>query len=341
MIRKNKRLVLAARPTGLIKNSDLRMEEQPIPALSDGECLIQTLYLSLAPIMKFYMLDGAGVEAPLQLGDLMRGRGVGRVIQSRNDSFVEGDVVQGKFGWQEYVISDCKADKMLYKVDDHNISPSTALGVLGMTGCTSYFGLYDVGELKSGESVLVSAAAGGVGSAVGSLAKIKNAHVVGLSSTDEKCALLTNKLNYDAAINYKTQDLSARIKTLFPNGIDVYFDNVGGPILDTALEHLNQYARVVCCGRISTYNDNGLRSQEYRLKNWHMIGATRSKMKGFFIYDYASRFDEAKTKMSQWIHEGKLAYLEDIQEGLESMPSALNRLFEGKNVGKQLVKISN
>jgi len=336
----NRKLVLAARPKGLIKKTDLELVESPIPSLGDGEVLIKTKFLSLAPIMKFYMIDGAGIESPLQFGETMRGRGVGQIIDSKNPEFKTGDIVQGKFGWQEYVVSDCKADKMLYIVPANGLSPSTALGILGMTGYTSYFGLYDVGQVKEGENVLVSAAAGGVGSIVGGLAKIKGGRAVGLSSKDEKCDILRNKLNYDDTINYRKEDLNQRLKELFPNGIDVYFDNVGGEVLDTVLPHINRYARVVCCGRISTYNDISLKSQNYSLKNWHMIGATRSRMEGFFIYDYEKRIPEAYTNMLQWIKEGKLNYHEDILEGLESMPEALNRLFEGKNVGKQLVKIS-
>ncbi len=287
------------------------------------------------------MIDGAGIEEPLQFGETMRGRGVGEVIQSKHSDFRKGDIVQGKFGWQEYVISDASVDKMMYKVETHGLSPSTALGVLGMTGATSYIGLYKIGQLKEGDNVLVSSAAGGVGSLLGGLAKLKGANVIGLTSTNEKCQLLNDKLQYDHAINYKSEHLSNRIKELYPDGGDVYFDNVGGSsILDTALTHLRRYARIVCCGRISTYNDDNLKKQDYALKNWHMIGATRSSMLGFFIYDYAHYFDEAKQNMAQWIKEGKLSYHEDILEGLERMTEALNRLFEGKNVGKQIVKIS-
>lgn len=335
----NRKLTLNARPEGLIKDSDFNLEEETIRPLQAGEILIKTLYLSLAPVMKFYMIDGAGIEAPLAIGDTMRGRGVGEVIKSRHEAFSVGDIVQGKFGWQEYVISSVTAYDMMYHVNTHDLSPSTALGVLGVTGCTSYLGLYDVGELKENDIVLVSAAAGGVGSLLGQLAKIKGATAIGLSSKDEKCELLTNKLGYTAAINYRTEDVNQRISQLCPDGIDVYFDNVGGEILDIALTHLKRYARVVECGRISTYKRN-LREQEYHLKNWHMIGATRSKMTGFFIYDYEPKFAEATQQMSQWIKEGKLVYQEDILEGLERMPEALNRLFEGKNVGKQLVKIT-
>ena len=334
----NRKLVLAARPQGLIKDSDFNLISEEIPALKDGEFLIRTEFLSLAPVMKFYMLDGAGIEKPLQFGDTMRGRGTGVVVDSKNAQFKIGDKVNGKFGWQEYVISKGSSYDMMYKIKQSQLPSSTSLGVLGVTGFTSYFGLYDVGQLRPGDKVLVSAAAGGVGSALGCLAKIKGAETIGMTSTEEKKKLLIEKLSYDHVINYKTENVSERISEIWPNGIDVYFDNVGGEILDIALSKLKKYARVVCCGRISTYKDN-LRDQKYHLKNWHMIGANRAQMKGFFIYDYEDRFPEAEQKMTQWILEGRLNYQEDIQHGLEQMPRALNRLFEGKNVGKQLVRI--
>ncbi len=338
---KNKRLVLAARPTGLlIKNTDFKMDEVELPALKDGEFLIKVLYLSVAPVMKFYMIDGAGIEAPLQFGETMRGRGVGQVIESKNANFTVGDIVQGKCGWQEYKICDGTPYHMMYKVTQNKVPYSTALGVLGMTGFTSYFGLYHVGELKTGDNVLVSAATGGVGSSVGNLAKIKNAKAVGLASTDEKCKLLTEKLGYIGAINYKKENISERIDHFFPDGINVFFDNVGGEILDIALSKLQRYSRVVICGRISQYEKTLQSPPEYSLKNWYKIGATRSKMQGFFIYDFEDQFHKAEKEMTQWILEGKLTYQEDILEGLEQMPNALNRLFERKNRGKQLVKIA-
>lgn len=333
----NKRLVLAARPGNLIKSLDFKMEEQEVPALKEGEFLLRVHYLSLAPVMKFYMLHGAGIENPLEIGDLMRGRGIGEVINSKHPDFQVGDIVQGKCGWQEYVVCDGSPYYMMYKVRQRSLPYSTALGVLGITGFTAYFGLYEVGKLKAGDEVLVSAAAGGVGSSVGHLAKIKGARAVGLASTEEKCRLLVEKLGYDAAINYTQEDLPSRLNELFPNGIDVYFDNVGGEILDLALTKLNRYARVVCCGRISQYKD--LYAPSYALKNWHMIGAKRAIMEGFFIYDYEKDFPKAEKEMAQWIKEGKLTYQEDVLEGLENMPIALNRLFERKNVGKQLVRL--
>jgi len=212
---KNKRLVLAARPTGLlVKNSDFEMETVSIPQLKEGEFLVKVLFLSVAPVMKFYMQDGAGIEAPLQFGETMRGRGVGEVVDSKNPNFKIGDIVQGKCGWQEYKVCDGSPYHMMYHVKQRKVPYSTALGVLGMTGFTSYFGLYDVGRTQSGDSVLVSAAMGGVGSNVGSLAKIRGAKAVGLAGTDEKCKLLTEKLGYYGAINYKTK-ISVNVLTIF------------------------------------------------------------------------------------------------------------------------------
>ncbi len=336
---KNRRLVLAARPEGLlVKQTDFRMEEILLPDLKNGEFLIKVLFLSVAPVMKFYMQDGAGIEEPMEFGDTMRGRGVGEVIASRNSSFQVGDIVQGKCGWQEYKICDGTPYHMMYKVTQRKAPFSTALGVLGMTGFTSYFGLFHVGELKAGDNVLVSAATGGVGSNVGNLARIKGARAVGLASTDDKCQLLTEKLGYIGAINYKTENVSERIDHFFPNGIDVYFDNVGAEILDIALSKIKRYARVVLCGRISQYEKRQDNS-EYDLKNWYQLGLNRAKMQGFFIYDFEEQFDKAEEEMAQWIEDGILTYQEDILIGLENMPEALNRLFEKKNVGKQLVKI--
>lgn len=335
---KNNRLTLAARPGKLIKKSDFKLETVELPPLKEGEFLIKVLFLSVAPVMKFYMLDGAGIEEPMEFGDTMRGRGVGEVIESRHPDFKVGAIVQGKCGWQEYVICDGSPYHMMYEVNKHGLSYSTSLGILGMTGFTSYFGLYKVGAVKAGENVLVSAAAGGVGSNVGHLSKIKGAKAVGLAGTDEKCRLLTEKLGYLGAINYKKENVSARIDHFFPDGINVYFDNVGGQILDIALTKLNRYSRVVLCGRISQYGDRD--NPNYFLKNWHKVGATRSKMEGFFIYDYEADFPTAEREMAQWIKEGKMTYHEDMLEGLENMPVALNRLFTHENIGKQLVKIS-
>ena len=334
----NRRWVLAARPVGPVRESDFRLETAPMPEPGPGEFLIRTLYLSVAPVMRRYMLDGAGIEKPLELGEVMRGRGVGEVVASKHPDYHAGDVVHGKLGWQEYSVSDGSPYYMMYKVEQRVVPVSTAIGVLGVTGFTSYLGLVDVGRARAGETVLVSGAAGGVGSNVGWIARNLGCRVVGIAGTDEKCRLLTTELGYDAAINYRTDDVPRRIAALCPEGIDVFFDNVGGELLDHALGALRRYGRVVCCGRISEYLKD--ESEGYRLRNWHMIGKTRSRMEGFFIYDFESEFPRAEKKMAEWIAAGRMRYLEDVLEGLENMPRALIRLYEGRNVGKQIVKVA-
>jgi NADPH-dependent curcumin reductase CurA len=334
----NRQWVLAERPVGrAVRDSDFRLVESPLPVPGRGEFLVRTMYLSLAPVMRMYMLDGAGIEKPLEIGEVMRGRGVGQVIASHHDEFHVGDFVQGKLGWQEYSVSDGSPYFMMYKVRQRLVPLSTAVGVLGMTGFTSYLGLVDIGQPKRGETVLVSGAAGGVGSNVGWIARNLGCRVVGIAGTSAKCWMLTQQLGYDAAINYRTDDVPARIRELCPDGVDVFFDNVGGEVLDHALGALNRYGRVVSCGRIAEY----LKSEEegYRLRNWHRIGKQRATMRGFFIYDLAEHFPRAERQMAQWIAEGRMRATEDVLEGLEQMPRALMRLYEGHNVGKQIVRV--
>lgn len=335
--RHNRQWQMAARPDGPVKDSDFAMAEGLVPEPRDGEFLVRTLYLSLAPVMRQYMIDGAGIERPLAIGDVIYGRGVGQVVASRHPDYAIGDIVHGKLGWQEYALSDGAPDKLMFKVRATDLSPSTALGVLGITGFSAYVGMMDIGAPKAGDTVLVSGAAGGVGSIAGQLAKIAGCRVIGLASTPEKRALLTEQLGYDAAIDYRRDDLSAAIAEAAPQGIDVFFDNVGGPILDVALERINRYARVVSCGRISEY----VTGHVYRLANWWRIGRQRATMRGFFVYDYVHRFSEAEVQMAQWVREGRLTYIEDVLDGIEHMPSALRRLFEGKNVGKQIVRVAD
>ncbi len=332
---RNRQWQLAARPEGAVKDSDFKLIEAALSEPRDGEFLIRTLYLSLAPVMRQYMIDGAGIERRLEIGDVMHGRGVGQVVASRHPDFAVGDIVHGKLGWQDYAVADGGLDQLMFKVCATDLPASTALGVLGITGFSAYVGLLDLGKPKQGQTVLVSGAAGGVGSIAGQLAKIAGCRVVGLAGTPEKCALLTGRLGYDAAINYKSADLSAAISAAAPDGIDLFFDNVGGPVLDAALDHINRYARIVSCGRISQY----ISGNSYRLANWWRIGKQRARMQGFFIYDYQHRFAEAEQRMAAWIREGRLTYLEDVLDGIEHMPSALRRLFEGANVGKQLVRV--
>jgi NADPH-dependent curcumin reductase CurA len=334
----NRQWVLAERPVGrAVRESDFRLVESPIPVPGRGEFLVRTMYLSVAPVMRMYMLDGAGIEKPLGIGEVMRGRGVGEVIASNHPGYDVGDHVQGKLGWQEYSVSDGSPYYMMYKVRQRLVPLSTAVGVLGMTGFTSYLGLVDIGQPKRGETVLVSGAAGGVGSNVGWIARNLGCRVVGIAGSAQKCWSLTEHLGYDAAINYRTEDVPSRIRELCPKGVDVFFDNVGGEILDHALGALNRYGRVVCCGRIAEY----LKSEDerYRQRNWWMIGKQRATMRGFFIYDLAEHFPRAERQMAQWIAEGRMRPMEDVLEGLEQMPRALMRLYEGQNLGKQIVRV--
>jgi len=336
--RQCRRWVMASRPDPDVREESCRLETVPRPQPGPGEFLVRTLYLSVAPVMRMYMIDGAGIEKPLEIGERILGRGVGEVVASRHPGYAVGDIVQGKLGWQEYALSDGSTWAMMYKVGQRLVPFSTALGVLGMTGFTSYLGLTEIGRLRAGETVLVSGAAGGVGSNCGFIARNLGCRVVGIAGTEEKCRLLVDSLGYDAAIDHRAEDVGERIGALCPQGIDVFFDNVGGEILDAALAHVNRYARIVLCGRISQY----LKSDEdmYRLRNWWRVGKQRASMQGFFIYDLQAHFGEAERQMAEWIAAGRMGYQEDMLEGIEQMPRALIRLYEGANVGKQLVRVA-
>jgi NADPH-dependent curcumin reductase len=335
----NRQWVLAERPAGrAVRESDFRLQTAQRPSPAAGELLIRTLYLSVAPVMRQYMLDGAGFEKPLAIGEVMRGRGVGVVVESHHPDYAAGDIVQAKLGWQEYVVSDGSPWWMMYKVHQRSAPYSTAIGVLGVTGFTSYLGLVDIGQARAGECVLVSGAAGGVGSNVGQIARnLGCGPVIGIAGSDEKCALLTARLGYDAAINYRSEDLDRRLAELCPNGVDVFFDNVGGNTLDTVLMHLARHARIVLCGRISEYLDN--EEQPYTLRNYQQLHKQMARMQAFFIYELERDFQRAEAAMAQWIAEGRLTYAEDVLEGIEQMPRALMRLYEGANSGKQLVRV--
>ncbi|HEX4963145.1 MAG TPA: NADP-dependent oxidoreductase [Thermoanaerobaculia bacterium] len=329
----NLQIRLAARPQGLPKDSDFQFTEEPIPQPAEGQVLVKNRLLSLDPAMRGWMNDVRSYVPPIGLGEVMRGLTVGEVVESRHPDYKPGDTVSGILGWQRYAVA---RGKDLNRIPP-GIPPEVALGPLGMTGLTAYFGLLDVGQPKAGETVLVSGAAGAVGSIVGQIAKIHGSRAVGIAGTDEKCRWLTAELGFDAAINYKTaEDLNGEVRAACPKGVDVYFDNVGGEILDTALRNLAFHARVVLCGAISQYNA----TEPMKGPSHYMaLLVQRARMEGFVVIDYAARFPEAQAALGRWLAEGKLHYREDVVEGLENAPRALLRLYDGSNKGKLMVRI--
>ena len=330
----NRQFVLASRPTGLPEESNFNLVETPIPALKDGEFLARAMYISVDPYMRGRISQAKSYAAPLEIGGVMVAGGVARVVESKNPDFAPGDIVDIYMGWQEYVISNGRGIRKL----DPSLAPvSTALGVLGMPGITAYFGLLDVCHPKAGETVVVSGAAGAVGSIVGQIAKIKGCRTVGIAGADDKCDWLSTECGYDATFNYKTtENYGAKLKELCPNGIDVYFDNVGGAITDAVFLQINTFARLSICGQISQYNNT---KPEMGPRLLGMLIVARAKCQGFLVSDYFPRFVEGLTEMSQWLREGKLKYREDIVDGFENLPKAFIGLFHGENTGKRIVKV--
>lgn len=325
---------LAARPVGKIKESDFQWAEEPVAELKDGQVLIRNLYLSLDPANRGWVREEGSYMAPIPLGSVMLGGAVGVVEESRNPNFQAGDNVQGLLGWQEYAVSDGAG---LNKLLNNPAVPLTAyLGLFGHIGLTAYFGLLDITNPKPGESLVVSAAAGAVGSIVGQIGKIKGCRVVGIAGSDEKCKWIVDELGFDAAINYKTENIREALKRTCPKGIDIYFENVGGEILDAALAMINLGARISVCGMISQYNATAPMPGPYNLIN---ILTKRAKMQGFIVLDYMPRASEAIPELIKWYMEGKLKYRVDVVEGLKEAPRALNKLFDGSNQGKLIIKV--
>jgi NADPH:quinone reductase len=316
------------------KESDFSLIQTPLPPLKDGEALVRAMYLSVDPYMRGRISGMKSYAAPVEIGGVMVGGGVAQVVESKNPNFATGDIVDIYMGWQEYAISDGKGLRKL----DPSIAPvSTALGVLGMPGMTAYFGLLDVCDPKPGETVLVSGAAGAVGSLVGQIAKIKGCRTVGIAGGDDKVGYILKECGYDAAFNYKTTtDYAAKYRELCPKGIDVYFDNVGGPITDAVFTNLNVHARIAICGQISLYNAT---KPEMGPRLLGALIVARAKVQGLLVSDYAPRWGAAMVEMAGWIREGKIKYREDIVHGFENVPKAFIGLFEGENTGKRIVKI--
>ncbi|HEY3841838.1 MAG TPA: NADP-dependent oxidoreductase [Acidimicrobiales bacterium] len=333
----NRRLLLAERPSGMVDASVVRQDDAPVPEPGPGEALVRVRYLSIDPTIRTWMDDAPGYLPPIGIGEVIRGAGIGEIVSSNSPRHQKGDLVFGMLGWQDYVIADPEADGGALQTLPPGVEPALALNLFGVNGMTAYFGLLDVGALEEGDTVVISGAAGATGSAVGQIAKLKGAgKVVGLAGTDEKCRWIVDQLGFDEAINYKTEPVGPRLRAACPEGIDLYFDNVGGEILDTCLGLLARRGRVVLCGAISTYNQPGRPAGP---GNYRALIGRRGRMEGFIILDYAARFGEAQAVMLGWLAEGKLRHAEHIVDGLASAPDALNLLFTGGNIGKVIVAL--
>jgi NADPH-dependent curcumin reductase len=326
-------IVLAARPEGRPKLTDFRLEETAIPTASAGEVLLRVQYLSLDPYMRGRMDDRKSYAKPVSIGGVMEGESVATVIASNHPAYTEGDIVLARTGWRTYALSD-RAD--LRKLDPAVAPVSTALGVLGMPGHSAYVGLLDIGQPRAGETVVVSAASGAVGSVVGQIAKIKGCRVVGIAGGEAKCRYVTNELGFDACVDHRAPDFATALARACPNGIDVDFENVGGAVLQAIWPLLNNFARVVVCGLIAHYNDATPASSP----DFRYVLAKRLTVRGFIIIDHRARFDDFLRDVSVWLREGRIKYREDIIDGLEQAPEAFIGLLQGRNFGKQIIRVA-
>jgi NADPH-dependent curcumin reductase CurA len=332
---RNRRLVLAERPSGMVEEGTVRLEEGEVPEPGAGEALASVRFLSIDPTIRTWMDDAPGYLPPIAIDEVVRGAGIAEVVSSNCERYSPGDLLFGMTGWQDYVIAD-EGERAMQTLPA-GVPPTVALGLFGVTGMTAYFGLLDVGRMKAGDVVVVSGAAGATGSTVGQIAKIKGAgKVIGIAGGPEKCRWIVEELGFDAAIDYKNEDVAARLSEAAPEGIDLYFDNVGGEILDACLGQLAMRGRVVLCGAISTYNDRGAMTGP---ANYRSLIIRRGRMEGFIILDYLDRFPEAQAEMAGWLASGQIKATEHIVDGLHRAPEALNLLFTGGNTGKVIVKV--
>ncbi len=335
---KNRQWLLEARPQGIIKESDFRWNETSVPPLKDGQVLVRNLAFSFDPTQRGWMSMDTYMPA-IPLGQTMKAGTVGQVVESRREGFAKGDLVQGLFGWEDYTVNGGEGLMGLQKLP-RGTDPTLALSLLGTTGLTAYFGTLDVGAVKAGETFVVSGAAGATGSVSGMIAKIKGCRVVGIAGGREKCDWLLKEAGFDAAIDYKNENVSEALTRHCPQGINVYFDNVGGEILDHALARLTYGGRVVLCGAISQYNNLGERTP-VGPKNYFNLIMQHARMEGFLVFHFMPRYPEAIAEMSKWYADGKLKNQVDLQHGLENAPKTIIRLFTGANVGKQLLKLGD
>ncbi|HEU4978568.1 MAG TPA: NADP-dependent oxidoreductase [Solirubrobacteraceae bacterium] len=333
----NRQWLLASRPQGMVSPENFEWREADVPEPGEGQALVRNLYLSLDPAMRGWMSDAPSYVPPVGIGEVMRGGCVARVERSNDPELAEGSLVAGMFGWQDYALTGGEGPLRPSRIPD-GVEPALALGALGMTALTAYWGLAEIGKPQPGETVVVSAAAGATGSVVGQIAKIRGCRVIGIAGGPEKCALLTGELGFDGAIDYRSEKVAARLRELCPDGIDVYWDNVGGEILEAALANLAMHARIVICGAISQYNAE---TPPGGPRNYMNLLVKRSRMEGFLVFDYAARNGEALAELVPWVTEGKVRQPADVRDGLENAPAALLDLFEGRNSGKLMVRIAS
>ena len=328
----NRRGVLASRPAGWVTEANFRIESAPLPQPRDGEVLVKNLWLSLDPYMRGRMNDAKSYAAKQELGEVMIGGTAGEVVESRNPRFKAGDKVVGMYGWQQYGCSDGKG---LNKVDASQVPLSAFLGVLGMPGVTAWVGLLDICQPKAGETVVVSAASGAVGSVVGQIAKLKGCRAVGIAGGSAKCDYVVKELGFDACVDYKAGRLDDDLKSAAPKGVDCYFENVGGEILDAVLRRMNPFSRIAVCGLVSQYNA----TEPYGVKMFQSILVNRIKLQGFIVSDRMELWAQALPELGAWVAGGKIKFRESVAQGLESAPRAFIGLLKGENLGKQLVKL--
>jgi NADPH-dependent curcumin reductase CurA len=334
IMKTNQKIILKSRPSGQVVKENFELIEEALKEPGKGEILVKSNYISVDPYMRNRMNSFKSYVAPYEVGQVIEGDATGCVIRSNSDRFREGDIVQGSWGWQENAIVK---ENSLTRINPELAPESAYLGVLGLTGLTAYFGLLEIGQPSEGETVVVSGAAGSTGSIVGQIARIHGCRVVGIAGSDQKCELLEKKLGFDAAINYKSHpNVRKPLMKVCPDGVDVYFDNVGGDISDSVIYLINNFARIVLCGQISQYNQARMTTGP-RLQSLLLIH--RAKMQGFIVFDYREKYNEAIARLAAWMNSGRLTSQENIIRGFEQIPATFIGLFEGVNIGKQLVRI--
>ena len=336
--RVNRRVVLARRPEGLVADEDFRIDEDPVRTPGPGEFLVRVTWLAFDPTQRNWLNDAPSYLPPVALGDVMRGFGAGEVVESNDPRHPVGMAVQGLFGWQDYVVTDGALELGRVSAIPTGVPPEKALGVFSTTGLTSYFGMLEVARVREGDVVLVSSAAGATGSVAGQVARIAGAaRVIGIAGGERKCSWVRDVAGFDACIDHRSEDVRARLRELAPSGVDVYFDNVGGETLETAIDQLALHGRIALCGAISSGYDTS--TPRHRLGNTFRLIERRGRMEGFLVLDFAPRFGEAVKNLAEWVRAGRIVTVEDVQHGLENAPATLRRLFEGRNFGKQLLRI--